>query len=158
MTREKLKDWLELIGIIAIVASLVFVGLELRQSRQIAIADIYQQRAALVIEVQNTSLVADRWGDAFSKMAANESLTADEEGILKFGNNPWFSYWENNHFQYEIGLLTEEQWLASYNSMRSRIRRPLYQEWWRENRDQWRESFAVEVDRAILEANQIYGQ
>ena len=38
------KDVAELVGIIAIVASLIFVGLELRQSQQIAIAGQYQDR------------------------------------------------------------------------------------------------------------------
>lgn len=41
MINSKRKDIAELIGIAAIVASLIFVGLELRQSQQIALVDSF---------------------------------------------------------------------------------------------------------------------
>ena len=41
MINSKRKDIAELIGITAIVASLIFVGLELRQSQQIALVDSF---------------------------------------------------------------------------------------------------------------------
>ena len=50
MNSTNWKDIVELVGISAIVASLVFVGLELRQSHQIAIAAEYQERATSVID------------------------------------------------------------------------------------------------------------
>jgi len=43
-----------LLGIIGIIGSLVFVGMELRQSQQIALAAQQQQRAALITEVIGT--------------------------------------------------------------------------------------------------------
>ncbi|NIU94561.1 hypothetical protein GWN15_15620 [candidate division KSB1 bacterium] len=50
MTSDDWKEIAELIGTAAIVASLIFVGLELRQSHEIAIAAEYQERASSVIE------------------------------------------------------------------------------------------------------------
>ena len=44
MKSFRLKDSVELVGISAIVASLIFVGMELRQSQEIAIASQYQAR------------------------------------------------------------------------------------------------------------------
>jgi len=40
MVREHWKDWLEGIGIVAIVASLLFVGLQMRQARVIAASEM----------------------------------------------------------------------------------------------------------------------
>ena len=50
MKKSNWKDFVELIGIAAIFGSLVFVGLELRQSQQIAIAGQYQQRAESFVD------------------------------------------------------------------------------------------------------------
>ena len=44
MKLPQLKDIVEIVGILAIVVSLVIVGFELRQSHQIAIASHYQER------------------------------------------------------------------------------------------------------------------
>ena len=46
MNRSNWKDIAELIGIAAIVASLVFVGLQMRQAHQIAVAETYLQETA----------------------------------------------------------------------------------------------------------------
>jgi len=39
MTREQWKDWLEGFGIVAIIGSLIFVGLQMRQAQSIAVAE-----------------------------------------------------------------------------------------------------------------------
>lgn len=44
MAMAELDDWLQIVGIFAVVASLVFVGLQLKQTQEIAIAGQYQQR------------------------------------------------------------------------------------------------------------------
>jgi hypothetical protein len=41
MSRDRLKDWLEGLGMAAIIGSLIFVGLQVRQDQNIAIADTY---------------------------------------------------------------------------------------------------------------------
>ena len=67
------KDIAELVGIIAIVASLIFVGLQLKQSQDIALAVSFQSRTATLAE-------------AFSARAANREALAAELRIQ--GVNP----------------------------------------------------------------------
>ena len=152
MDWAKFNDWLQVAGFTGVIASLIFVGLEMQQSRQIAIADIYQQRAALVIQVQTSMFSPEQHREAYDTQAADGPLTASEKDLLQFAQNPWFSYWENNHFQYQVGLLSEEQWFASRNSMRHRMQEPIYREWWETERLEWRESFAQAVDEVVAEA------
>ena len=45
MDSAKLNDWMQVIGIFAVVASLLFVGLQMKQSQEIALAEQYQARA-----------------------------------------------------------------------------------------------------------------
>ena len=113
----KLNDWFQVAASVGVIISLVFVGLQIQQSREIAIADIYQQRAAMSIQVQQGNYTVERYERAVFKLLDGETLTPREEGLLRFAQNPWFSYWENVHFQYQIGLMSEEQWISSRNSM-----------------------------------------
>jgi len=150
MKSEKLHDWLQILGIVAIVASLVFVGFELKLSRQTTVADVYQQRTALSIQVQLSDLESfDRLKPIYEKLADDEPLTASETRYFISTALPWLSYWENVHFQHEMGLLSEEQWLSSRNSLEDTVTLKPFQEGWPLRRRAWRESFAQEVDKLI---------
>jgi hypothetical protein len=45
----KLSDWLQVIGLFAVVASLIFVGLQMRQTEAIALSEIYQLSTTLEV-------------------------------------------------------------------------------------------------------------
>ena len=53
MNVRVLKDYLESAGILGIIISLVFVGLELRQNTSIAKIDAYEAYIGNIIEIQN---------------------------------------------------------------------------------------------------------
>lgn len=151
MQSSKLNDWIQIAALIGVILSLVFVGFEIRLSRQVAIADVFQQKTALAVQVQHGGMSAERYTVAIEKMLAEQPLTPHEKSMLQFYQNPWFQYWENVHFQHEIGLLSEAAWQGSRNSIRSRLRNPIYQEWWKTQRTYWREPFAIEVDGILAE-------
>ena len=52
---------ISLISAAAVVISLIFVGFELRQARQLAIADQMNNRMNVVISFIGTYLFADMW-------------------------------------------------------------------------------------------------
>ena len=78
MTDLKLKDWFEAFGVVAIVASLVFVGMEIRQSRQIAVMD----QLGVLSEIQNgfRDMVADH-ADVWHRGCTGVELT-DAEKVM----------------------------------------------------------------------------
>jgi len=134
MQNPKWKDVIELVGIAAIVASLLFVGLEMRQSQQIALASQYQARTDSGRQYFYESLaseyrIQDLAGDIQAWDWPPGFLSESEEQWL--ADNPpsvWAeaAYWstinlygfDNYYYQYQSGLLSEEGWLA----LRSRLR------------------------------------
>ena len=44
MLTEKINDWLQIVGMVGIIGSLIFVGLQLKQSQDIAVAGQNQER------------------------------------------------------------------------------------------------------------------
>ena len=151
MGSAKLSDWLQVTGLFGVIVSLVFVGLEIQPSRQIAIADIYQQRAEMIVQVNSIRLTSEILHETRNKLEAGEMLTNTEQSLLDQSWNPYFNYVENNHFQYQLGLLSEEQWISTRNNLRSRARDPLFLAWWEVERENWRESFAQVMDELIEE-------
>ena len=79
MKKIRWSDWIESIGVIAIVASLIFVGLQLRQAEKIASAEGHASTMSNLIEVGN-SVKADV--NVWNRGATGEDLTDDEAAIF----------------------------------------------------------------------------
>ena len=99
MDSAKLNEWIQVIGIFALVASLIFVGLQMQQTHKIALADQYQSRAQTTIDYMIVRMESD------------------------YGNprRPTQIRWlmmDNNHFQYQQGFLTNETWQGYANFIR----------------------------------------
>jgi hypothetical protein len=81
------KTYAELVGITAIVASLIFVGLQLRQEQAIAVAALGQSeieiRAELILGMSEHAVVWD-------KSNRGEPLTDPEMLIMKGQIDAWF--------------------------------------------------------------------
>ena len=85
MKNSSWKDYAEIIGIAAIVASLIFVGLQMRQDREIAVANVQATFLELFVEIRSdinqnaeiwySGLAGDQLSGAdaiiFSNLAAN---------------------------------------------------------------------------------------
>ena len=77
MPSRNWKDIAELIGIGAIVASLIFVGLQMQQSQDIAIGAQYQERANAAVEDYMSQVQSDQalriWGQRLIDAASSDS-------------------------------------------------------------------------------------
>ncbi len=92
MNKTNWKDIAELIGITAIVASLVFVGIQMKQSQDIAIADGFISVMFASIEINNQ---LNEHADIWIKGSAGEELTENESFIF---NNLVFNLHEKAFF------------------------------------------------------------
>ena len=151
MKSKALNDWMQLFASVGVILSLIFVGVQIRQSREIAIADIYQQRTALLLQNFSFAVPPETEYSAWMKDRAGEPLGQDEKLALITRYAARIAYWENNHFQYQIGLLPEEQWEASKNSIRGHASRQTFLDAWESERFQLRKSFADEIDEILAE-------
>jgi hypothetical protein len=151
MGKSRINDYIQTGASVGVIVSLVFVGLEIQQSREIAVADIHQQRTAMAIQTIQGTYSTERYGEAIGKLLAGEEVSAVEETLILYVLNTWFAYWENVYFQFQLGLLQDVSWESSRRTIKNRFRRQLYQEWWEENRIFWNDAFAVEVDAILAE-------
>ena len=110
------KDIAELFGIAAIVASLIFVGLQMKQFQEIAIAAQYHNRAALAVDNYNAQLesgILRFWG-LFGGQDAPTELSADDLGRFYIAGITYLMQADNHFFQYQSGFMEEEAWQAQH--------------------------------------------
>ena len=73
------KSVAEFVGVIAIVASLMFVGMQLRQSQKIALAEGFSMMFSTQIEVSNS---IKEHVDLWRRGTAGEELSEDEAAVF----------------------------------------------------------------------------
>jgi len=107
MKNTNWKDVLELIGIAAIVASLIFVGLQMKQSHEIALAAQYNARANAVMSFHENQYEVDSIPNS-SALLAGLSETVKPRHVTEV-LWLWIAY-DNHHFQHQAGFLSEDSW------------------------------------------------
>ena len=137
MDSAKLNDWMQVIGIFAVVASLIFVGLQMKQSQEIALAEQYQARAEAAQAMYLSVLES---GVSWESLDVPMQEKSPDERNLAIALSQWsWTQYDNHYFQYKAGFLDEESWAGlsariseiysdcedreSWNYMRSFFRR-----------------------------------
>ena len=148
MDSAKISDWLQVVGMFGVIASLIFVGLEMRQTQRIALSEAYQTRTEIERANIMDSASLPEFRSAIAKLnaGADDELTPEELLVLQWSMASAVTLWENDHFQYVNGYLSEEHWAKTYANLRCDLANPvqarLIETW------AWRASFLEVIDRA----------
>ena len=150
MSAVRFTDWIQIAGLFAVVGSLVFVGMQMRQTHEIASATLYQMRSDGAQQLMAAWLESEVLSDVEAKASAQRELSDYENLIRSVVVLMFFNQFENSHYLYERGFLSEEHWASDLSAIRFYMGD---QEHWREIWDQqkqiFRASFVKEVDAAI---------
>ena len=155
MKREHWKDLLEIIGGVAIVASLIFVGLETRNSalqaelntRAIEITayqDLIENISEMNILTVENEYVANLMYKAFN---TSESLSEVEQFRLSRAFFLRFRHGDMAYFQYERGAIDESRLRAVL--MPLSLGDDRVQVFWRENRQNFTPAYRVYLNELI---------
>ena len=97
------------LGVVGIIGSLIFVGLELRQTQRIALASQVQERTnnisnAFIAPMSGNMDAMAHWYIPYEQQT--ESQQRFSQQFKRWQSNMY----ENNFYQYQIGLMSEEHW------------------------------------------------
>ncbi len=152
MDSAKLNEWLQVIGLFAVVASLIFVGLQMKQTDAIALSEIYQERAiaSREINIVNSSNPYFLSGSAKLYTGRQGELTAQEAIALEYEFGSQLVIADNYLQQYEWGYLTESYWNRSIAEMKCMFEHP----WYRQALPGWifRAEFQAVIDKVMTDA------
>ena len=127
MSSSQLNDWLQVIGLFGVIASLVFVGLQMMQDREIALSAIYQERAASATEFYVAIATDEVSRLAMAKVTSGkgDELTVQEAAAYQMIALAGQQLTDNSHYQYEQGFASEDHWLQIRAMLKDRMREPL---------------------------------
>ena len=136
----KQKEVVEIVGIFAVVASLIFVGMQLMLDRKVALAEQYFSRAESAKADRRSLLESqdhmqhieelwalgerpDYWNEGWEVARRIDEGTLSVRGVYAeiISERLMIIGYDNVYFQYRQGLLDEELW----NKLRSTIKRSM---------------------------------
>ena len=148
MKNTNWKDFAELIGIAAIVASLIFVGLQMKQAHEIALAEIYQARTAIVVEEALAVASNPYLLNAYVKAYNDRVDEIDPIEQYAAENLVWadLMLFENSHYLYDLGYLTEEHWTRAKSNLATAMQNPFSRQLITTAKSGMRESFQEVIE------------
>ncbi len=126
MNPARLNDWLQVIGLFGVIASLIFVGLQMMQDREIALSAIYQERSAVAAELFLEAASNDviRRAQAKTFGSVSEPLTQEEAWALTQYLIAGKQLGDNSHYQWERGFASDEHWQQIRATLKTTLRHP----------------------------------
>jgi len=156
MSLEQIALIASIISSLAVIASLIFVGIQLRQNSLATRMMTAQINTQMMIE--NFGRVIDHPDIAaiFSGERAADTVTPSE--ALRIGNmfGATFRHFEMLHMHQRYGIHELEMWQASEARVQERIVNPIIRGWWETSRSSYGPSFVAYIDGKIdtyLKAN-----
>lgn len=150
MARPNWRVAAELIGVASIVASLVFVGLQLKQAQDFAVAGQYLEQASLLVEatsarMQNDALMRD-YGEkllATGEFSREDGLDPVALAARVHAAENSLTILDNDHYQYLEGFQSDEAWRSNRQVLKqvlsSRFGRFAYEQGKESERESFRE-------------------
>ena len=112
---SSLKFLSQFVGGLAVLASVVFVGYELKQNNDLAV--VQSQYELLALNAEMKTWLTDP--DTLSVLMAEDlsKLSKEEQILFKSLVGAWFDLWELVYLSQEKGILTEEQFSIWRNGL-----------------------------------------
>ncbi len=155
----------EFVGAIAVVVTLAYLAVQIRQnthamdeSKRLALAQTYQMRADALQTMLVQASESEHSGPIITKLtsagypedaASLDQLSANERGRFRQWQIAQQTHWDNMYYQYQQGFLDEEYYRGEFRVRVGRLA-PI---WNALNVTGSRPSFEEEIER-ILEENQ----
>ena len=149
MKKIELGQMIQMLANIGVLASIVFLALEIRQNSH-------------AVQAQSRAQIASDAADHLMRIAENpqlteihirandgEELTEVEQAQLETVLQSRVRRWENIHYQYRQGLYSEEEYVGTRTAWRRVISSQSARQHWQQNRDSFSPEFAAEMDRLL---------
>jgi hypothetical protein len=155
MKKVDLAGWAaiaEIIGTVAVVASLLFVGLSVQQNTTAFRAENDNVMYQLTDSWWQEFIVTPELNLLYDKQSRGESLSFTETEMVLSHSTRLLNNWELAFARYDDGLMPSKQWDMWHRSHSEMLDYYVTREYWNSNRSTFATDFASYVD-AIFEAD-----
>ncbi|MEO0882080.1 MAG: hypothetical protein AAFY34_05060 [Pseudomonadota bacterium] len=151
MSVESIATFTSILASIAVIASLVFVGKQMRQSSLATRMMTAQINTQIMIENFNTLIDHPDLAAIFAGERDREDISPGER--IRIGNvfASTFRHMEMIHMHRRYGVHEQEMWEACEARLAERIPNPVIRAWWAASKQSYAPSFVAFVDARMYE-------
>lgn len=150
MNADRLTRWVTLGANAGVLAGLVLVVVELRQSREMTRAEIRHDLSMGVVDLLLVPANNQQLADVLYRAQTDSELSPEELFQFQLRTNALFRYWEDAHYQYRVGLYDKIEFERQRGAWKAFFARtPRGRTYWCEVRDLYSPDFASEMDRLL---------
>ena len=138
-------------AVLGVILSLSMVAYEMKLSREVAMAALFQESNGQVQETRRALLIPELYLVAIKKKGAGEKLTFEERSMHLNSFAIFMLNIDSKYYQYELGLIPEDEWRSALKSVRDAMGDPYFDEFWDEG-SVFRRRFVREIEALRAEA------
>ena len=143
----------EVIAAVAVVISLVYLAVQVRQANKIARATT-RNAIAESAQALTRDIIDDReMAEIFVKHLNGEKLDSVEALRMTGRCYRDMRHWENIYYQVREGLLTVEEWSGFRKNLAALFAVEAYREYWAHEAELYSESFQEQIESIIPESS-----
>lgn len=151
MSLELIATLSSIIASLAVIASLIFVGIQLKQSSLATRMMTAQINTQIMIENFGRVIAHQDLAAIFAGETAPEEISPGQR--LRIGNvlGATFRHLEMLHMHQRYGIHEQEMWQSSEARLDERISNPFIRSWWQSSKKSYAPSFVLYVDARIID-------
>lgn len=107
---DTLNKWLTLIANLAIVLSIVFLGIEIHQNTNVARASAYRELTQDIASWRTVFATHPELNKAYTNRLVNRPNSDSDRAALSWLNNNIMGSYENAYFYWQLGIIGDNQW------------------------------------------------
>lgn len=144
------KFVLEVVGLSALVASLIFVGMEVRQAavetRSSTVQELKHDWVDFNLAVATSPELADAWLLVWEQ---GRGVDARADRLFDGWARALLHAWSNAYYQYTHGILDDVQWRAYLRDIEDSGRYTVMHDFWRDWKHVYDDSFVEYIDQVF---------
>ena len=115
-------EWLgKFFAVTGVILSLCMVAYEMKQSRDVAMADLYQQRADMDLAGYRAYFDSAEFFEAVALYHDGEKLSYKQESMLMVAYQMTFTTLDSVYYQWELGLVPDDEWRRDRSETASQL-------------------------------------
>ncbi len=139
----------ELLGAIGVIASLLYLSVQIRQNTRSVRAATYASLAEATTNSNALIISENQLASILASAFSGETLNAEEFQKFDAYMRMTFRRYDTIHFHHQQGTLTEDVWNGYWNSLNKILPNPIVQRCWKRHSDEYTKAFRVLVTREL---------
>ena len=141
----------QVIGAIAVVISLVYLAVQIRDNTRSTKSATRQAIVDSIVSVNLAMAQSDAIARALRSNVDGQRLEPHEILQQLAHCYSYMRTWENVHFQYRSGMLSDEDWSGFRQNVKALLQIPAFSDFWERERDVFSPAFRSEVTAILTE-------